>query len=77
MIDADLYLSDSEKVQYEEQQIAAVGLENSPLTPSAEPQPQITLTDTIHDTMQAVTSEMADITQTDIEAALLDWKKQR
>lgn len=70
LVATDCYLTAEEKVQYEEQQPAAVGLENVAPPPTAEPQPQSALTDTVK---AAIPEIKAEITQSDMEAALLDW----
>ena len=68
LVGTDRYLTAEEKVQYEEQRLATVGLESTASPPIAEPQATLT------DTMQADTSEIvAEITGEDIEAALLHW----
>ena len=70
LVATDRYLTAEEKAQYEEQQLAAVGLENVAPPPIAEPQPQSALTDTVK---AAIPEIKAEITQSDMEAALLDW----
>lgn len=70
LVATDRYLTAEEKAQYEEQQLAAVGLENIVPQPTAELQPQSALTDTIQ---TAAPEIKAEITQSDIETALLDW----
>lgn len=90
LVATDRYLTADEKTHYEEQQLAAVGLENIAPPPITKPQPQSTLTDTdptvksqgqkevteqeITEVMQAVPSKsIEEITQSDIEHALLEW----
>ncbi|WP_339362241.1 SNF2-related protein [Vallitalea sp. AN17-2] len=70
LVATDRYLTAEEKAQDEEQQQAAVGLENITPPPTAEPQPQSALTDTVK---AAISEIKAEITQSDIETALLDW----
>lgn len=74
LVATDRYLTAEEKAQYEEQQLAAVGFEET--VPLAEP-PQAMWQETAN-TMQTAPSitpaeAMAEITQSDIETALLQW----
>ena len=70
MVAADRYLTAEEKAQYEEQQLAAVGLDEN--VPLAEP-PQAMWQEAA-DTVQAAPSiTPAEITKADIESALQLW----
>lgn len=92
LVAADRYLTAEEKAQYEEQQLATVGLEDTVSPPVTEPQPQTVMPDTEptenaqeqtevvkQETAETVQAEnttpeaIAEITQSDIESALLQW----
>lgn len=92
LVAADRYLTAEEKSQYEEQQLATVGLEDTVSPPVTEPQPQTAIPDTEpiekaqeqteivkQETAETVQAEntapeaITEITQSDIESALLHW----
>ena len=70
LVTTDKYLTTDEKAQYEEHQLATVGMDNVAALPIAEPQPQSALTDTVQTASPEI---MTEIIAKDIEAALIDW----
>lgn len=70
LVATDRYLTAEEKAQYEEQQLAAVGLDET--APLAEP-PQAIWRETADTVQTAPSLTPTEITQSDIEAALLQW----